>query len=277
MLAVSDTHLSARTPEALANWEAVVRWATERDPAVVVHLGDVTADGFELPEDLALAQEALARLPAPVQVVPGNHDVGDNPGVGSPQTSVSPAMLDRYRAALGPDRWRVDVPGWRLLGVDALLFGSGLGDEADQWDWLDAEVAEVAATAASASPTRLGVFLHKPLDPTPLHPTDTTSTRYVPEPARARLHELLDRVPGSFVASGHCHQFSSYAHDGLTTLWIPSTWAVIPDRVQPRMGEKVCGVVELRLGEDGNLRTQLVLPAGVHQHVLGDTLPYPHP
>lgn len=272
VLVVSDTHLSSRTPEAVDNWSAVVRYAAGRKPALVVHTGDITADGADRDDDLELARDELGRLGAPTRVVPGNHDIGETPGLRSPEVVVSPARLARYRGAIGLDRWRVDVPGWRLLGVNGLLLGSGMADEGDQWRWLDDEVAGLDELA---QPTLLALFLHKPLRPTPVVPDDATPTRYVPPAARDRLLDLLGGVPGSLVVSGHCHQFSSEVHDGLTSVWAPSTWAVIPDRVQPCLGAKVCGVVELRLAADGDLRIQLIQPAGMRQHTLGETVAHP--
>jgi calcineurin-like phosphoesterase family protein len=88
VLVVSDTHLSTRTPEALSNWDAVVRHASGSRPALVVHAGDVTADGVDRPDELGLARTALDRLGTPVWAVPGNHDVGEIPALGTPQTAV---------------------------------------------------------------------------------------------------------------------------------------------------------------------------------------------
>jgi predicted phosphodiesterase len=45
LVAVSDTHLSSRAPEGLANWAAVVRDVAATNADLIVHLGDVTLDG----------------------------------------------------------------------------------------------------------------------------------------------------------------------------------------------------------------------------------------
>lgn len=270
VLLVADSHLSERTPEALENWAAVVRYANERDPALVVHAGDISADGADRAEDLEVARRELGRFHGAVRAIPGNHDVGDNP-VRTLDGTVSSNRLERYRALLGPDRWRVDLPGWRLLGLNAQLFGSGLDAEDDQRRWLVDQTVDLADC-------RIGLVLHKPLAPTPRAPQDTTPRRYVPPEARAALQDLLRRAHGGFVVSGHCHQFSHHVEDSVAHVWVPSTWAVIPDHYQPRLGDKVCGLVEMRLGDDGGLRVQLVQPAGFRHHVLGDTVvdPYEH-
>jgi alkaline phosphatase D len=225
-----------------------------------------------------LARRELDRLDVAVRTVPGNHDVGDNPVPESERMAdraISSQRIDQYRATLGRDHWRVDLPGWRLLGLNCLLFGSRLDAAADQWRWLVDEVAELADLPVAP---RLGLVLHKPLGPTPLIPHDSTPGRYVSPASRAALVALVREANCRLVVSGHCHQFSHHVDDGVTYVWVPSTWAVIPDRYQPRLGDKICGLVELRLGDDGGLRVQLIQPAGFRHHVLGDTIadPYEH-
>ena len=78
VLLVSDSHLSTRAPEANANWCAVVAAADGFE--LVIHAGDLTLDGAQEPADLDHARELLDALPIPWVVVPGNHDIGDNPG-----------------------------------------------------------------------------------------------------------------------------------------------------------------------------------------------------
>lgn len=278
---VSDSHLALRTPEALANWQAVVDHVAATEPDVVVHVGDVTADAALDPDDLAVARRELGRLARPLHTVPGNHDVGENPHAGladlpaghdSRDGLVTPERLDRYRAVLGPDRWSVDVPGWRLVGINAQLLGSGLDDEADQWHWLES----LLAPSPSRSGPRVALVVHKPLVPTPALPTDTSPGRYVPAGPRARLFELLRPFPGGLVISGHCHQFATHAAHDLTHLWAPSTWAVIPDRFQPLLGDKTCGLVELDLHDDGTARTTFRRPPNLTHQALVDDIPDPY-
>lgn len=81
VVVVADTHLSDRTPEASEHWGAILADLDAHPPALVVHAGDISADGSSVPTDLGFAHDQLARLTAPLAVVPGNHDVGDNPGI----------------------------------------------------------------------------------------------------------------------------------------------------------------------------------------------------
>ena len=76
--------------------------------------------------------------------------------------------------------------------------------------------------------------------------------------------------------SGHVHQHSHHERDGLAHLWAPTTWAVLPERMQTRLGAKTCGVVELDLHPDGRHDARLVEPAGFAQNVLIDTIPDPY-
>ena len=123
---VSDSHLSERTPEASGNWRAAVDHIAATAPDLVVHAGDISADGARLPADLDFARrhlDEIERAGARVLAVPGNHDVGENPfGVDGVENDGYPLVdadrLARYRDAVGPDRWIVDIGDWRLVGLE---------------------------------------------------------------------------------------------------------------------------------------------------------------
>ena len=121
-----------------------------RAPDLVVHVGDLCLDATHHPEDLDFAREQLERLPAPWVSIPGNHDIGDNPGTGDPVHALTPERLQRWRDVIGPDRWVHDVGGWRLVGLNAQLFGSALPDEHEQWDWLEQTLDGASSLATSS-------------------------------------------------------------------------------------------------------------------------------
>src|SRR6516225_9914853 len=83
---VSDTHLSPDAPEAQENWAAVVRYITAAAPDLVIHLGDLSLDGARNPADLDYARRQLDFLPVEWRAIPGNHDIGDNPLPGAPES-----------------------------------------------------------------------------------------------------------------------------------------------------------------------------------------------
>ena len=267
---VSDTHLSSRTPEAEANWAAVVALVAGGGFDLVVHVGDLTLDGPAAPGELTDARRRLDALSVPWVAVPGNHDVGDNPGV-SPGPATSAPLVERWTAAIGPDRWDVAVDGWTLLGVNAKLFGSDSPAEAAQWEWLDERLG-------SHSPDRPIVFVcHKPISAAADELEAAPRHRFVPAPARERLQaQFTDRrVP--VVVSGHVHQFRVLERDGRHNVWAPSTWAVLPD-TQTTLGLKQCGVVALDLYADGTVHHELLRPPGMAQLMLTVDIadPYAH-
>jgi len=255
VIVVSDSHLSARTPEADAHWDAVVDHVTSVAPDLVVHAGDISTDGEVVPEDLAYARAQLDRVPAPLAVVPGNHDVGDGAAWALDGAAVVGAeTLGRYRAVFGSDRFSVEVGRWRLLGLDAMVLGTGEPDEDEQWAWLENEVGRIPRG------TPVGVVLHKPL--LPMDGDRDRPGRYVPEPARARLADLLASVDARLVVSGHVHQALRRERGPVTHVWVPSTWAVLPDRIQPPVGTKRVGAAGLTLRDDGGFDvTDIRLPS----------------
>ena len=268
VVVVSDSHLSRRTPEASEQWDAVVDHVAGDSPALVVHAGDVSADGGVRPDDLAFAHDRLRRLPAPWAVVPGNHDVGEVPLPGVVGATVDDARLRRFRAAFGSDHFAVTLGRWRVIGLDALLLGAGGDDESEQWEWLDGHVA------GTPPGTPLAVVLHKPLVPAP--GDEDRTERYVPPTARARLLSALAAFGGRLVVSGHVHQVLRHTHGGLDHVWAPTTWAVLPDGVQPRVGRKVPGVVELTLHDDGRVDVATPIPRGMRPLVLGVDIDDPY-
>jgi 3',5'-cyclic AMP phosphodiesterase CpdA len=266
VVVVSDTHLSPALPEAAANWEAVVADLAADPPAAVVHAGDISGDGASYPEDLDFAAPRLAAAPQPVRAVPGNHDVGDNPHAYDPPALVDAERLARYRGLFGWDRWAFDVGQWTVLGLNAQLVGSGLEDEDEQAAWFTGALA-----TAGRARRHVAVVVHKPLAPPPLRPGDVNPGRYLPA---GRQRELLGAALSSGQAralvTGHTHQFGEHRRLGVTHVWAPSTWATLPESMQPLLGERACGVVDLHLHDDGGVTAARRVPPGLVPHVIGE-------
>ena len=71
----------------------------------------------------------------------------------------------------------------------------------------------------------IALFLHKPLFlQTPEDPeTEGTAIRYVPQPVRAKLVEMLGSHDVRLVASGHVHQRRDFTYGRTRHIWAPST------------------------------------------------------
>ncbi|MES2451272.1 MAG: metallophosphoesterase [Pseudomonadota bacterium] len=256
---ISDTHLTPLEPAFDANLRAARQWVSDHAIDLTVHLGDITADGAVRPDELVHAAAQLAEWPSELRLIPGNHDIGDNPGE-TAKTLVSPQRLDRYEAVFGWGYWVEHAEGWTLIGLNAQLLGRCDAAEAEQERWLDALLPAITGP--------VGLFLHKPFFRD--GPSDTSRHhRYVPVEARDALLRRLAVIDLRFVASGHTHQSRKLHIDGIEHVWVPSTAFVLPDAAQERIGDKETAMLLLTLELDAHHFT-LVHPAGLVEHDLID-------
>jgi hypothetical protein len=98
---IADTHLSARTPECVANWHAARRAVGRLGTHLTVNRGDITLDGQTHGDELAFASRLRERWPTEMRCVPGNHGVGD----GSGEAPLVGRLLRGYGDIFGPDHW----------------------------------------------------------------------------------------------------------------------------------------------------------------------------
>jgi hypothetical protein len=153
------------------------------------------------------------------------------------------------------DRWTLDVGDWRLVGVNAQLFGSGLPREQAQDQWLDEQLK------TAGRPTAL--FLHKPLFLD--HPDDdaVTISCMVPS-ARRRLLDRLNQSDVRLVVSGHVHQHRDRIVGDIRHLWVPAVAFAGP---QAHGGDPSCGVTVLEFSRD-NVEVTVERPQGLISHDL---------
>jgi predicted phosphodiesterase len=248
---IADTHLSARSPECVANWQAARR-STERLAAnLTIHLGDITLDGQAHAEELEFAARLVQRWPTEMLCIPGNHDLGD----GSGEVPLDTRLLAAYEQAFGPDHWVVTAGDWKLLGINAQLLGTDSPQELALWQWIENQAHRYGTHARTA------IFLHRPvLRPQPGEVT--RKGRYVASEARNRLLNGPLRPTLRMVVSGHTHQYLDIESDDVRHLWMPSTAFILPDDMQARVGEKIVGLGLLDLG-DGAARFDLWCPDGM--------------
>lgn len=230
---ISDTHLSPAKRHFAGNWQPLTAWLTAQQPDLVIHTGDVTVDGADVEEDFVYCSALLTALGVPVLSVPGNHDVGE---AHHPHQPVDAPRLARWREHLGADFWAHEVEGWRLIGLNSMLFGSDGAEEEEQLGWLERQIAE-------AGGRRLGWFLHRPLF---IEAPDEGDKGYwsVPPKPRTHLLDLVRKHEVAFVASGHLHRAHDFAAAGTRYIWGPSSGFVVGEGLQPGMaGRTTLGAV----------------------------------
>jgi 3',5'-cyclic AMP phosphodiesterase CpdA len=265
---VSDTHLAPRARDFAANWRVVRKWIMAAAPDLVVHLGDITADGAADATELAAGMESFAGLAMPIRFLPGNHDIGDNPAAPDRPSAhpLDPIRLADYCRIFGPDRWAFEAEGWLIVGLDAQLLGTGGVAEQAQYDWLRAALADHRGP--------LGLMLHKPLFRN--GPADIeVHERYVPTQARFHLLGLFAGRDLRFVVAGHAHQARCHRVDGVDHVWAPSTAFCIPDALQEPIGRKIVGAMLLDIEPDSHRFELAILPGLVRHNLLDHPETYP--
>lgn len=210
---LSDLHLSPTHGFFWENWRIARDATNAAAPDLVIINGDLCINGPDSDAEMAFAARALRRLAPRSFALPGNHDVGDEPPGQDAKQLVDAARLARWHSHLGADHFAVDAGAWRLVGLNAQLFGSDLPQEAAQFAWLAAELA------ATTRPVAL--ILHKPLFMGSPDETALTAASMNPAP-RARLLALLHQGEVRLVISGHLHSHRDFMHDGIRYLWIPA-------------------------------------------------------
>lgn len=254
---ISDTHLSEEKPFFIENFRRIGAALRVAAPDLVVNSGDISLDGAGEEADLAAARALHDALDLPIRYLPGNHDLGDSqdaPAHG--EGTIGRDRRERYLRHFDMDFWSFDVPGWRVLGINAQLLGSDLAEAAAEQESL------IYWAASTLEDRRLALFLHKPLFDRDCRETAVTG-RFVNPVPRRRLLELLADAPPALVACGHVHQYRETEAHGASHIWGTSTAFVIPDARQPRYGLKEVGYVEHQLGEDGSFASRLVQVPGV--------------
>ena len=259
---VTDTHLSGTKAFFGENFAVVAASLRARRPDLVVNTGDVSVNGADLLEDLVASREMHDAIGIPWLAVPGNHDVGDTQETARKQP-IDDVRRQRWLDVFGPDRWVRDVPGWRLLGINAMLLGSDLPAAGDQDEF-------IVEAAAGLGGRQLALFLHKPLFIESPGDRERTGHSVTPRQRNLLLAALGGNTP-RLVCCGHLHEYRERAVGDLHQLWAPATAFTIADWFIPTHGgEHIVGYVELRLEKDGSFATQLVQPEGLQPLDLAD-------
>ncbi|HSW20730.1 MAG TPA: metallophosphoesterase [Ramlibacter sp.] len=244
ILQASDTHLSRSHPLFQFNFEVLLREIGRLQPDLVIYTGDLSLNGPDNPDDVVYAAEQLARTPAPYLALPGNHDIGLAPYGGASTQLITPERRAIYLDAFGYDRFNSLLGGWRIVGLNSQLMGSGLPAEDEQFAWLHEQLG------ASELPT--AVFMHYPVFLHEPHDADV-GLHALSIAARERLMSAFAQAGKvRLVCTGHLHQARSAMHDGIRYEWAPSSAFTIPGEALNHLGgQQVTGVLLHELSPDG--------------------------
>lgn len=211
---ISDTHLSPTYGWFHGNFLSTAAEVNALAPDLVINSGDIALSAPDHATDLPFAAWCHGALDAPVRFIPGNHDIGEEPGGEILRQPLSEDLLAHYRGDFGPDWWAADLGDWRLIGLNTQILGTGLAQEAEQEEWLKETLSEAGKP--------IGVFVHKPLflerpDEEPFQ------ERTVPGWARDKWIKMFNEAGVRFVACGHMHQHKDVTEGGIRFIWAPST------------------------------------------------------
>jgi hypothetical protein len=183
---------------------------------------------------------------------------------GHDRQPVNDERLARWHTHFGPDRWVEDVEGFRLIGLNAMLLGSGHPEEAAQMAWL-------AGVMEEACRQPVAWFLHRPLFIDSPDEGDTGYWAVKPRP-RAALIELMRRHPVALVASGHLHKAHQALYENTRFVWGPASAFLVGPQMQPPMpGVKQLGAVEYDI-EGATLKADIIEVPGLSRFWIDDVI-----
>ncbi|WP_164738214.1 metallophosphoesterase family protein [Frigidibacter oleivorans] len=170
-------------------------------PDCVLHMGDVVNP---LPQEPTYPEVSrfAARLMAPfdltIHIAPGNHDVGDKLAFVTPAHGIDEATVALFDKLVRPNWSAFDLGPVRTLIINASLIGSGLPQEAEQWDWLERELS-------AHQDRRLFLATHYPVFMG--QPDEGSLYDNIEPEGRTRLLGLLEAYAVEAVFAGHVHNF----------------------------------------------------------------------
>ncbi|MGI8869661.1 MAG: PQQ-binding-like beta-propeller repeat protein [Mycobacteriales bacterium] len=228
---VADTHLNPAVPVRTSRMTQVFAAILARDPAVVLHCGDITDTGFV--EEFALYESTVpAALAARIHYTPGNHELRWDAAAG-----------ETFRRFCGPKPSSFDAAGLHFVALDPAMllqepahFGGAL------LDWLERDLARVP----SGRP--IALFQHHPI-----------GDQWFFDDDQDRFLSLTARYDVRALFAGHLHRQFVSAMNGLVEVTLNAVintatyyWA------QPAAsadGRSVLEVTRVDLAADGTPTT----------------------
>ena len=148
-----DTHINqeedySSSPypcDKLANAQAryIVQDINRRDPAFSIHLGDVVYPIPHLPsyeKAVNNAKDIFKDFNAPLYILPGNHDIGDQPVDWMPAGRVTDEYIKKYQDCLGAHYTSFDHNECHFVLLNTAMCNSDSNAEHKQREWLEADL-----------------------------------------------------------------------------------------------------------------------------------------
>jgi predicted phosphodiesterase len=228
--------------------EEAFRQVNGLNPAFVVNCGDIITTfphGEDFEAQCQYAVELQKQCKAPLHLVPGNHDIGNQASLrvwdekwAKRAKKPVDAMYfnDRYRAIyrtyFGDDYYRFAADGCVFLVMDNAICNSGGELEKTQMAWLEQELAK-----AQDAKQRV-VFLHNPLFWRRLDEPGPNNYESVMQPARTQLLDLFAKYHVDAVYSGHTHFGFANTYRGM---WLRTINSTTFNRTFPTVAEHLPG------------------------------------
>jgi 3',5'-cyclic AMP phosphodiesterase CpdA len=274
ILQISDTHLSPRTEHFRENNRLLALPLAQSEHDFIIHTGDVTLDGIRYDEDYALCRDFFRQSGKTIHFLAGNHDVGDNPKLSKPESdngsAINAARYAKFATYFGADRWVIDQDNWRIIGISSMLIGSGLTQEAEQYDWIDAQLSTLGDRY-------LALFSHQPIY---IDDTDNAELTYwtVDPQGWDRLEPLINHPRLRLIASGHLHQQRSARRGDVHLEWCSSIAFTTTEELVPEMGgTREVGYMEHHLSDDGGVESRVLKQEGFSNDHLEDVIKVVYP
>lgn len=251
---VSDIRLSARSPECAANWHAARRAIERLHVDLTVHLGEVTLGGLFCADEFRLAAHLIGQWPTAMRCLTGNSDFAD----ASWQTGLPAQWLRACRPSFGTDHWVLRAGGWRLLGLNAQILGTGSVREQALWRLVELE------SMHSSAPEQTAIFAHWP-NACGLASSGDKGARHAAGAAYARLIDGPLKHSLSLVVASRMPAWIDVAATGVSHVWLPSKADSMSGHMQHRIGQKLVGVGLLELGRE-QAGFDMWCPDGITRH-----------
>ncbi|MDA0339580.1 MAG: metallophosphoesterase [Proteobacteria bacterium] len=257
LIQISDTHLSPVQGFFYENFRVVTDAINAAKPDAVVTSGDLSINGPKNEDDLAFARWCHDQIEAPVYFLPGNHDIGEEPGSAKVTKKISEVRLERYYKHFDSCRFSLTLGDWKLIGLNSQLFNTGFSHEEDQWGWLETALQHDGP---------VGVFQHKPMFA--MAPDEPPRPRLTVSPAILdKLHDIYKAANVRFIGSGHIHLHRHKVFEGIAHVWCPST-AFHPSNLPPQFDGSL-GYMEY-VFDAHDFTATLVSPDGMNTRSLAD-------